>query len=197
MSQVTVSQASVLTGKSRQTINDATKDGSLSFTKNKRGHKVIDISELSRVYDIVEDIDALSKKSSNKNVEEGDKPSTPKKGLEKEIASIREEILASQTRERRLMEDQIELLKTSVEEARRDKENYVKLLENHNKGGSSAEIELLKQTNESLSDQVSQLLKREEQREKERQEARQRRLDKIKADEEAERSRGFFSKLFG
>jgi len=52
MSKVTVREASVLTGVSRQTINDATKNGLLSFTKNKRGHKVIDIS-VSGLYGMI------------------------------------------------------------------------------------------------------------------------------------------------
>jgi len=41
MSEITVKQAALLTGKSRETINAATKDGTLSFSHNARKHKVI------------------------------------------------------------------------------------------------------------------------------------------------------------
>ena len=46
MSKVTVREAALLTGKSRETINAATKDGTISYTHNEKNHKVIDISEL-------------------------------------------------------------------------------------------------------------------------------------------------------
>ncbi|MBL4763564.1 MAG: hypothetical protein JKY93_12810 [Gammaproteobacteria bacterium] len=61
MSKITVREAALLTGKSRETINNATKDGTLSFTHNGRNHKVIDIAELERVYPLQKSMDDIKK----------------------------------------------------------------------------------------------------------------------------------------
>ena len=202
MSKVTVREASVLTGVSRQTINDATKNGLLSFTKNKRGHKVIDISELTREFEIVENIDVLSNK---KKESKSDSKVTVKSAIiDKEILSIKEELISAHERERSLWQDQVNLLKDRVEEIRKDKETYVRLIEFQGNGKKQNEEELnaLKDANKSLSEQVQKLLDKDEAREQERMESRRIAQETFKAKKEKERiekeeSRGFFSKLFG
>lgn len=202
MSKITVREASILTGKSRQKINDATKDGTLSFTKNKRGHKVIDISELSREFEIIKTIDDLLASKTNSK---SDSKFTVNSGeINKEIQSIRQEILTSHERERTLMQDQITLLKDTVEEIRKDKDTYVRLIEfqGHGKSENKEEIEVLKEANKSLAEQVQKLLEKEETRDQERMEARRKAREAQRATLEKQRieeeqSRGFFSKLFG
>ena len=63
MSKVTVREAALLTGKSRETINSATKDGTLSYTLNNKNHKVIDVAELSRVYEITKTLEEVEQES--------------------------------------------------------------------------------------------------------------------------------------
>ena len=206
MTKVTVSEAAVLTGKSRQTINDATKDGTLSFDKNKRGHKVIDIAELSRVFDIIGTLEEGGTVS--KPVKSDSKSTVRLSDFEKEILSIKEELVKSHEREKSLMKEQIELPKTYVEEARHDKQNYMRLLEDHSKGDGHSKSELEKKVNEVLSanddlkTQLNKLMDREEVRQK-RIEARRARAEQkenqIQDNEPAEpkEGRGLWKKMFG
>lgn len=50
MAKVGAQRAAELTGKSKSTIQRAMKSGKLSFEMDKTGHRVIDVSELERVY---------------------------------------------------------------------------------------------------------------------------------------------------
>lgn len=123
MSKVTVREAALLTGKSRETINNATKDGTISFTKNARNHKVIDIAELQRVYPIVKTIEEIKQsgavKSSQKlTVKHGS-------GLKEEVSVLKERVESltrerdtqkeERERERRQLESEIENLRSSLE----------------------------------------------------------------------------------
>ena len=198
MSKVTVREASVLTGKSRQTINDATKDGTLSFSKNKRGHKVIDISELTRQFEIIENIEVLDSKIQKSKSDSKVTVKTAK--LDREILSIREELISAHERERSLLHDQITLLKDTVEEIRKDKETYVRLIEFQGSGEkqNEEEINALKDANKSLSDQVQKLLDKDEVREQERMKARIKAQD-IMAEKKRlaeEKGKGLFARLF-
>lgn len=201
MSKVTVREASILTGVSRQTINSMTKDGTLSSSKNKRGHKVIDIAELSREFDIIESADALE--TSKKTSRSDSKVTVKSVKNDKEIQSIRQELISAQERERALWQEQITLLKETVEEIRKDKETYVRLIEHQGnaKNENKGEIDALKKANESLTEQVQKLLEKEEVRAQERMEARRKareaqRVSLEKQRIEAEQSRGFLRKLF-
>lgn len=198
MSSITVRQAAEMTGKSRQTINDATKDGTLSFTKNKRGHKVIDIAELSRVYDIEAPIESLKEIKESR----GGKKKSETTSIERKI--LEENLEKSHERERSLMKEQIDLLKETIEEVRKDKETYVRLLEDKRAGGSENkdEINQLKEANETLSKQVQTLLDKEEKRAQEHMAARRKaqaeQAERKKQEAlEQERNKGFFKKLFG
>ena len=50
LSKVTLLRASELTGRSRSTIHRAMEKGRLSFEKDETGNRVIDVSELDRVF---------------------------------------------------------------------------------------------------------------------------------------------------
>lgn len=207
MSKVTVREASLLTGKSRQTINDATKDGTLSFTKNKRGHKVIDVAELSREFDIIQPVEELEQKK--KQSKSDSKVTVKSSQNDNDIRAIKEELVSAHERERALMQEQITFLKDTVEEIRKDKETYVRLIEFQGQGSKESEQKLksLEEQNKSLTEQVQKLLDKEEEREKERMEARRKaqeahkaKLEKERLEQERaekEKSRGFFQKLFG
>lgn len=195
MSKVTVRQAAELTGKSRQTINDATKDGTLTATKNGRGHKVIDVSELERVFDIIKKPEEVGQKSNT--VKSDSKLTAKPSDWEKQMSAFLEQIAKSNDREREALQQQIELLSKTVEEVRKDKDTYVRLLEDHSSRKSDEELQRLKKSNDDLAKQVQELLDAEKKREEARMEAiRKRRIEK-QEQLEAEQSRGFFSKLFG
>lgn len=123
LSQVTVNQASFLTGKSRQTLNKYTRKGKLSFSLDERGTKVIEISELGRVFDIVRNIDDLGSMSEiiADEAEEGAEDQSESselavlrvryEGLMKECEMLTEE----RQRERELYRQQIDSLQNSLD----------------------------------------------------------------------------------
>jgi hypothetical protein len=127
MSKVSVREAAFLTGKSRETINTATKDGILSFTLNERNHKVIDVAELERVYKLVKSPADLAQSEPVNDSQELSEigPSD----LREQVAVLRERLESSlrendtakgeRERERHQLEEQIEQLRTSLENRKR------------------------------------------------------------------------------
>lgn len=55
MAKVGIQRAAELTGKSKSTIQRSLKNGKLSFDKDTSGRRVIDVSELDRVFGLVSD----------------------------------------------------------------------------------------------------------------------------------------------
>lgn len=56
MAKVGAQRAADITGISKSTIQRAMKSGKLSFSRNDNGHRVIDVSELERVYGLKADV---------------------------------------------------------------------------------------------------------------------------------------------
>lgn len=121
MSKVSVRIAAELTGKSRDTINVATNDGTLSFTKNARGHKEIDVSELQRVFPLIKLPEDIGSHATP--VRSGPKPSDAdaREDLTRLLERLkhREEINETQRiereRERQQLVDEIESLRRTLE----------------------------------------------------------------------------------
>lgn len=123
-SQVTIAQAAFLTGKARQTINKFTTRGDLSFSRNAEGAKVIDVSELQRVFPLVRKIEDLDRADL---AEEGARPIPAKTGGSEELTVIkvrlesaereRDMLVAERERERRQLQEQIENLQNSLANA--------------------------------------------------------------------------------
>lgn len=121
--KVSVRQAAKLTGMSRETINAATKDGIISYTLNERGHKVIDIAELERVYPITKTMEEIEQSETVKS----DSKLTVNNlsELQIELVMLRErsdrlsrenEMLTSErVRERNQFESEIEHLRESLD----------------------------------------------------------------------------------
>ena len=133
MSKVSVRVAAQLTGKSRETINAATKDGSISYTLNEKSHKVIDLAELQRVYPIVKSMEEIELSAS---VKSGQNLTASKQSdLEKQVAILEERLenanreMESQKeeriRERGQLESEIDNLRSSLE---RSQEQHNKAL---------------------------------------------------------------------
>lgn len=133
MSKVTVRKAAELTGKSRETINNATKDGTISFTLNSRKHKVIEIVELERVYPLVKSMDDINAESNGVSR----RVSTSESDSNEVLAVVREKLAASEAmqevlavereRERRQLESEIENLRSSLEKSQ-EQQNKALLL---------------------------------------------------------------------
>lgn len=159
MSKVSVREAAFLTGKSRETINTATKDGILSFTLNERNHKAIDIAELERVYPLVKSPADMAQSGTVSDSQEltENAPSDLREQVavlrEKLESSVREngQLTAERERERRQLEEQIEQLRTSLEKAQ-DQHGKAMLLLTHQSGEEgtggqqSSQIKALEET---------------------------------------------------
>lgn len=152
MSKITVREAAFLTGKSRETINAATKDGTLSYTLNGRNTKVIDIAELERVYPIVNSIEKLNQSdavrngpvgSENGHSEVREQVAVLKERLES-FAREKETLIQERDRERRQLEAEIDTLRSTLEKAQEQHGKAMVLLTDQTEGkegrGLNAEI---------------------------------------------------------
>ena len=74
MTKYTLTQASNIVGKGRTTLNRHIKEGRLTVEKNDQGHKVLDASELLRVYGSSLDFESADAKSGNKRTVNSGKP---------------------------------------------------------------------------------------------------------------------------
>ncbi|MEM9887287.1 MAG: hypothetical protein AAF849_15445 [Bacteroidota bacterium] len=141
MSKVSVRKAAQLTGMSRETINTATNDGTISCSLNERGHKVIDIAELQRVYPIVRTMQEIEKSENVKSRQ--NLAVSSQSELEKELAMLREraahlntqnEMLVSERRrERSQLESEIENLRETLERSQQQQKQTMLLLTDQRK----------------------------------------------------------------
>lgn len=141
MSKVSVREAALLTGKSRETINTATKDGTISFTLNEKNHKVIDISELQRVYPIVNSMEEIQKSDTVKSSQ--NRTVNGQSDLEKDLAVMKERLESltrekdhlteERNRERRQLESEIENLRSSLERSQEQHNKAMLLLTDQRK----------------------------------------------------------------
>ena len=110
MSKISVRQAAWLTGKSRETINTATKQGTISFSLNSRNQKEIDVAELERVYPLIRSMNNLEPEVSG-DVSERPVPDGGPSDLRQELAVLRERVLGLTTER--------DMVKSERERARR------------------------------------------------------------------------------
>ena len=148
MSKVTVSVASRLTGKSRETINTACIDGKLSSSKNEQGVRVIDVSELARLYPLVKTMEEITK---SEPVNESQVPSDLPSNLREQVAVLkvqlqstekeRDMIKAERERERRQLEDQNETLQKALERAQEQHSKAMLLITDQSQTGQHRDVE--------------------------------------------------------
>lgn len=164
MTSVTIKEAALLVGKSRQSINEATRDGTLSYKLNGRKRKVIDIVELERVYPLVKTIDEIA---ASRNVKESpkltsDEPSTLREELAVTLERLaraeaeRESLERERERERGQLERQIESLQTTVEKSQEQHSRAMLLLTDQSEK-SRSRADLQREESEKLSESVSRL----------------------------------------
>lgn len=148
-SKITVREAAQLTGKSRETINTATQDGTLSFSKNASGHKVIDISELGRVFEIKNKPTEVEQTSGGVRTSQKVSDATVRDELNRLYERIkhREETnetqRAERDRERRQLQEEIEHLRTTLEKAQEQHNKALLLLTDQRGEGAGSQDKIL------------------------------------------------------
>ena len=198
MSKISVSQAAKLTGKSRETINKATKSGKLAFTLNGSNHKEIDVAELERVYPFVKTVEEINKEP--KAVKPSQSVSEP--DIQAELATLREKIagsektnellLSERDRERRQLESEIDNLRNSLEKAQEQHGKALLLITDQTKK-SESERNSWQEPLETLKTKVAN----QQRDHAELKENARKRIAQLKKELEQERSKSFFAKLFG
>lgn len=96
MALVSIAEAAKLVGKSRKTLYNATQSGRVSFTQDETGAKLVDTSELVRVYgkilhkgDSVSEVKITQRETPNETVENAVKVAL----LEAENAQLKERLV--------------------------------------------------------------------------------------------------------
>ncbi|MCA9235613.1 MAG: hypothetical protein KDA44_09070 [Planctomycetales bacterium] len=200
MSKVSVREAALLTGKSRETINAATKSGKLSSTRDGRNRKLIDVSELQRVYPLVKSMEDL--KSPSESVRERPTPSDP--DVRAEIARLGEKLAASEAMKDHLIEERARERRQLEDEIANLRNHLAKTQEQHGKAlllitDQSQHAERGGDWERSLKALEKRLANHEEQARRERQKSQEadRKLERYKRALHAERNKSLWQKLFG
>ena len=109
MAKVGAQRAAALSGKSKSTIQRAMNDGRLSYELDLNGRRVIDVSEIERVY-------GLKQKPA--------KPSKPvHSDLEKASTMIEMERLKMRVK---MIEEQLDMAKTQIEDLKEQRDQWQK-----------------------------------------------------------------------
>lgn len=199
MSKVTVREAALLTGKSRETINSATKDGTLSYTLNNKNHKVIDVAELSRVYEItkaLEEVEQHSGVNHSQSPSETDSQKWMSRYLEMKTkadsAIEKAELLEKHhQQQRKIYEDQVQNLQDSLKLAQEGHNKATLLLENKSNDGNQWQM-ALKAIEERVANQENKAKV-----EQERAQKILRQNQALKKALEEEKNKSFWQKFFG
>lgn len=145
MSQVTIAQAAFLTAKSRQTINKFTKNGKLSHSQNAEGAKVIEISELQRVFPLVRKFEELDQMDAGAQEEGEAEERSP--GVAEQLAVLhvklenlekeRDNLKTERERERELYQQQIDSLQNSLNKIQDHHGRAMLMLTDQTEGGQN------------------------------------------------------------
>lgn len=111
MAKVGAQRAAELTGKSKSTIQRAMKSGKLSFEKDSNSRRIIDVSELERVYGLA---GSSSANNSQASVEAELKKATDMIDMERMKMKIK------------MLEDQLETANTTIEDIRAQRDQWQK-----------------------------------------------------------------------
>lgn len=193
---------------SKPTLYKDMSDGTISFTKDDRDRRKINVAELDRLYAKRQDAQE-SLTSTNGNQWDGlTEPNVNNQQLVQQVKAIREQIEQSRNREIELLEAQIEQFKNQIEnlhrhldETREEHRVYVRLLEDkrEEQGAKTSrwdqKLQAMEQQLSALQDQNKLLVAREEERKK-RIEERRRKQEAEKRQEQEHRQR-FWNRLFG
>ncbi len=191
-SKLSISAASRRVKKGRETLRNMMDNGELSFELNKKGNRVIDLSELQRVFPEQMVLAEKSKPKANQSTTD---------------MKLVDQVLESAKREREQLENHIARIEKDFDDAKSYFEKSLNLLEDKRDkaeegSGWQAAIE---QLNERIANQeqrhateVAEKMKQLEDRHKAEAAAKLKELEqRYKKKLDAERNKSLFQKLFG
>lgn len=141
MSKISITQAAQLTGKHRDTINNATNSGKLSFELNAEGNKVVDVSELQRVYPIVKTVEELEAETHSATPDTNSSDNAIKEELIriretlKHRNEVNETLSRERDRERAQLVEEIETLRAALKHAQDQQTKAMLLVTDQREGG--------------------------------------------------------------
>lgn len=194
--KVSITKAAELAGVSRTTLYNDMNSGKVTFVSSGKNKKVIDVSELERVYGSIK-INSGQESSTNVKTEQN---FTQKKeeGASAliELAVLRDKVDTLETerkREREQFEDRIEQLQETLNKTQDNQSKTTLLLEHYTKEGKGNEWE---QAMKTLEERISN---NEETVKLEKEKAQKAEEEKKKLEEalEFEKSKSFIHRLFG
>lgn len=114
-------KAAEITGRSKSTIIRAMQNGKISFEVDDQGHRVIDLSELERVFGKAEPFSGIAKKSS------AIRGNSAQADIERELARAQELIETERMKMRmRMLEDQLHMTRTQLDDAMAQRDQWQK-----------------------------------------------------------------------
>lgn len=173
----TISQASNITGKGRTTLNRHIKDGKLTIERNEQGHKIVDASELLRVYGPDLDFDLADGKPSKTRRSE-----SKEEGGNAAVKELNDKLIEQ-------YKAQIETLKDALDKAQDGQNRVTLLLEKQTQDGSEWQTSM-DAMSEKIANQTKQQLEEMNRR-------HERELTQVKKALHAERSKSIWKRLFG
>jgi len=190
---------------SKPTLYKDMSDGKLSFTKDDRNRRKINVAELDRLYSKRKDAPA---DLTSVNVNGFTEPNVNSYYLSQQVKAIQEQVEQGKNREIELLEQQIEQFKDQLEnlnrhldETREEHRVYVRLLEDkrEEQGAKTSrwdeKLQIMEHQVVALQKQNQQLIAREEERKKRiEKRRRQRQAEKL---QEQEKHKSFLERLFG
>ncbi len=166
MAKVGAQRAAELTGKSKSTIQRAMNNGKISFEKDNNGRRVIDVSELDRVYGLIQT---------------GSQTTAVEQELEKASSMLEMERMKMQIK---MLEDKLELAESQIEDLKDQRDQWQK---------QASQVLLTNQNTQKQADELREELKERERRAMERREERKRarleeQMKKLAAENENEKA---------
>lgn len=160
MAKVGAQRAAELTGRSKSTIQRSMNNGKLSFELDPNGRRVIDVSELERVFGLSQQGGG---ESGNKTVEQE---------LEKASALLEMERLKMRIK---MLEDQLETANTIIDDLRGQRDQWQK---------QASQVLITSQYSQKQAEELREELRQREQRAREAKERREQKVQRLKPQNE-------------
>ena len=210
---VTISKASQMAGVSRATIYNDIESGTLSIELGAKGRKMVDVSELTRVYKTLKNPDnsdssktvKTDKKREAKAPEQSNKVAVLQERLEaqKKHSELLEDMLAKEKeerlRERDASKEFEEYFKTQIENQSESIKNFTRLLEDQ-RGDTSDTNNDWEKSIKSLEDRIANQekdAKKKSETEAKEKETIQKQLEEKEEALELEKHKSFLHKMLG
>lgn len=186
-----ISQASRITGKSRTTLRSYIKQGKLSCVEGRSGERLLDASELARVFGDELDLDQAAPAGNRSANDQTGRVDKPGQSVQTELKLVRDQLereISERNRERERLEHQLDELHSVLKRAQEGHANAMLLLEN--RAASAGDWQQPLKTLEAQ-------LKKQQKEHLELRESARRKIGQLRKELEQERSKGFFARLLG